>query len=86
MYNFGNVSEKAPTVFGVEAPGVPMKPGGKYNDPGSVPNSVVEDWAVFLKENGVTRTLCLLKQEELGGGWGRMNTNQCDQVVSIHQT
>jgi protein-tyrosine phosphatase len=64
-YNFGSASEKAAWLNGVEAPGVPMKPGGKYNDPGSVPNDVVEAWAAFLKEQGVTRTICLLKQEEL---------------------
>jgi|AntAceMinimDraft_1070359.scaffolds.fasta_scaffold07765_3 protein-tyrosine phosphatase len=64
-YNFGSVSEKAPAVFGVEAPGVPMKPGGVYNEAGSVPNAVVEEWAAFLKAEGVTRTICLLKAEEL---------------------
>ena len=65
QYNFGTASEKATWLNGVEAPGVPMKPGGKYNDPGSVPNDVVEAWAAFLKEQGVTRTICLLKKEEL---------------------
>lgn len=45
--------------------GVPMKPGGKYNEKESVPTEVVEKWADYLKEQGVSRTLCLLKKEEL---------------------
>jgi len=64
-YNFGKASSRIPLVFGVEAPGVPMKPGGKYNEKESVPTEVVEQWADYLKEQGVSRTLCLLKQEEL---------------------
>jgi hypothetical protein len=64
-YNFGAASSKTPLLFGVEAPGVPMKPGGQYNDPKSVPNAVVEEWADFLVQQDVRRTLCLLNPEEL---------------------
>eukprot|EP00567_Pseudictyota_dubia_P014293 CAMPEP_0197443248 /NCGR_PEP_ID=MMETSP1175-20131217/9032_1 /TAXON_ID=1003142 /ORGANISM="Triceratium dubium, Strain CCMP147" /LENGTH=205 /DNA_ID=CAMNT_0042973851 /DNA_START=44 /DNA_END=661 /DNA_ORIENTATION=- len=64
-FNFGAASPNLPLLFGVEAPGVPMKPGGKYNEKGSVPNDVVAEWASFLEANDVTRALCLLKQDEL---------------------
>ena len=29
-----------------------MKPGGKYNEPASVPTAVVEEWAAFLATQG----------------------------------
>jgi hypothetical protein len=31
---------------------VPMKPGGKYNEPASVPTALVEEWATFLATQG----------------------------------
>eukprot|EP00586_Coscinodiscus_wailesii_P022047 CAMPEP_0172498026 /NCGR_PEP_ID=MMETSP1066-20121228/108382_1 /TAXON_ID=671091 /ORGANISM="Coscinodiscus wailesii, Strain CCMP2513" /LENGTH=164 /DNA_ID=CAMNT_0013271125 /DNA_START=75 /DNA_END=566 /DNA_ORIENTATION=+ len=64
-FNFGPASKRAPLLHGVEAPGVPMKPGGKYNDPQSVPNAAVQEWITYMKENDVKRTLCLLKPDEL---------------------
>lgn len=64
-FNFGAASSKIPLAFGIEAPGVPMKPGGKYNDPESVPTEVMNEWTDFLKENNVKRTLCLLNPKEL---------------------
>eukprot|EP00978_Attheya_sp_CCMP212_P034372 scaffold143762_cov53-Attheya_sp.AAC.6 len=65
-FNFGSASPKAPLLFGVEAPGVPMKPGGAYNDPESVPVEIVNEWSDYLKEQNVKRTLCLLKPDEMG--------------------
>ncbi len=64
-YNFGPSSHRMPLVFGMEAPGVPLKPGGSYNEPGSVPNDVVQCWIDHLKTNGISRTLCLLNSSEL---------------------
>jgi len=64
-FNFGIASSKSSLLFGVEAPGVPMKPGGSYNDPQSVPTSIVDEWIDHLQENDIKRTLCLLKPDEL---------------------
>jgi len=64
-YNFGAATSKLPGLFGIEAPGTPMKPDGPYNEKGSVPNDVVRSWVDFIGEKGVKRTLCLLTPEEL---------------------
>merc|ERR1719266_548772 len=65
-FNFGAATPRLPLLFGVEAPGVPLKPDGRYNTPQSVPLEVVDEWTSFLRDNhNVKRTLCLLKPEEL---------------------
>lgn len=64
-FNFGAASSKIPLAFGIEAPGTPMKPDGKYNDAESVPVDVINEWGDFLKENDVKRTICLLNEKEL---------------------
>ena len=67
-YNFGAASPRLiPLVYGVEAPGTPGKQGSAYaaQEPDSICNVVVTEWAAVLKAAGIRRTLCLLKPAEL---------------------
>lgn len=66
-YNFGPASSLIPLVYGLEAPGTPGKAGSPYaaQEPSTICNVVVTEWAAMLRLAGIARTLCLLTPDEL---------------------
>mmetsp|Transcript_18002 Transcript_18002/g.50008 ORF Transcript_18002/g.50008 Transcript_18002/m.50008 type:complete len:184 (-) Transcript_18002:224-775(-) len=60
-FNFATASSRDSVVLGAERAGM----RNEFDTPGAIPTSAMAEWREFMKEQGVTRGISLMSEEEM---------------------
>mmetsp|Transcript_148848 Transcript_148848/g.478141 ORF Transcript_148848/g.478141 Transcript_148848/m.478141 type:complete len:181 (+) Transcript_148848:94-636(+) len=60
-FNFATASSQDSIVLGAERAGM----RNEFDTPGAIPTSAMAEWREFMKEQGVTRGISLMSEEEM---------------------